>query len=270
MTNDAVDPVELYARLNPLTPVRLDAIADGPERGRTFARIAAFREAPSVGSRSLPKGRLIAVAAAVALLAVPTLAFSGVLGSLFRVSNHGSSVKQAGLSHVSGFDLSGATHHSLVQLAARDGIGIYAAKTLNGDQCYFVGPAHPSELKTQGLGGGCRNAAASKAFPSAAQPVVDTSLFALVPGTPGPSVQRLAGVAADGVASVQLLALTDCHIVATTPVINNVYIADNLPMIPEAQIVARDPSGNPVWNEAVTPPQSANANTCGLGKAPSR
>lgn len=265
MTNDGFDPVELYARLNPLPAMRLDGLADGPVRDSTFARIAALREPSPVRSRNLPKRQLIAAAVGVAALALPTLAYSGVLGSLFRLSNHRSSVTQGGLSRVSGFDLSGATHRSLVQLAARDGIGIYAAKTLSGDQCYFVGPAQQSKLKTEGLGGGCRSASASKAFPSPAQPVVDTSLFALAPGAPGPSVQRLAGVAADGVASIQLLALTDCHVVATAPVTNNVYLADNLPMIPEAQIVARDASGNAVWNEAVTPPQRPNANTCGLG-----
>jgi hypothetical protein len=109
------------------------------------------------------------------------------------------------------------------------------------------------------------NAAASARFPSAAQPVVDMSLYALAPGELGPSIQRLAGVAADGVASVQLLALSDCRVVATAPVIDNVYAEDNLPLIPEAVIVARDASGNAVWHLAVTPPSSPNATTCGLG-----
>lgn len=266
MTTETFDPIDLYATLNPLSREQLDALEGGPQRAETFARVAARREAQPLGSRGLPKRRLAAIVAVAVALAVPALAFSGVLGSVFRLSNHGSSVTQGGLSHVSGFNLSGATRHSLVQLAARDGIGIYAARTLSGDQCYFVGPADQTKVKTQGLGGGCRSSTASKAFPSAAQPVVDTSLFALTPGAPGPSVQRLAGVAADGVASVQLLALTDCHVVASAPVINNVYIADNLPMTPESQIVARDADGNIVWHQAVgaTVQPARAANACGL------
>jgi hypothetical protein len=263
MASEAVDPIELYSTVNPISPERLDALIDGPGRDSTFARVIARREALSVNSRELPKRRLLAAVAMVAALAIPALAFGGFLGSLFRVSTHGTPVRQGGLSRVSGFDLSGATRHSLVELAARDGVGIYAAKTRSGNQCYFVGPADRSKLATEGLSGGCRNASASKAFPSASQPVVDTSLFALAPGAAGPSVQRLAGVAADGVISVQVLAL-DCHVVATAPVTDNVYVTDDLPMTPEAQIVARDANGNPVWHEAVTPPLNPNANSCGL------
>jgi len=108
-------------------------------------------------------------------------------------------------------------------------------------------------------------AAASARFPSAADPVVDMSLYALAPGASGPSIERLAGVAADGVASIQLLALSDCRVVAATPVTGNVYVTDDLPTVPEAQIVARDASGNAVWHEAVTPQSDAHATTCGLG-----
>ena len=259
------DPIELYALLNPLPSDRLDGLSNAAERDRTFARIVALREPFSVVSRGLPeRGLIVAVVAVVAALAVPALAFSGVFGPLFHLSNSGTPVTQDGLSRVSGFDLSGATRNSLVQLAARGGVGMYAAETRGGDLCYFVGPASRSRAASEGLSGGCRNSAASKAFPSVAQPVVDSSLFALAPGAAGPSVQRLAGVAADGVTSVQVLAL-DCHVVATAPVIANVYIADNLPTTAEAQIVARDANGNAVWHEAVTPPQNQNANSCGLG-----
>lgn len=242
----------------------VDFLRDHPH---LLAIADAVRATQSEGTARFRRQKPLLVAAAVAVLAalaVPALAFSGVLGYLFRLSNHGTPVARGGLSQVSGFDLSGATRHSLVQLGARDGIGVYAAKTGSGDLCYFVGPADRSKVASEGLSGGCRNSAASTAFPSAAQPVVDSSLFALAPGAAGPSVQRLAGVAADGVASVQVLAL-DCHVVATAPVTANVYIADGLPMTPESQIVARDANGDAVWHEAVTPPQDPNANSCGLG-----
>lgn len=259
------DPV-IYETLTHEIPLRSEL---DPAWEDVLARAAKLplRTATLRPRRRILTSRLALAAAAVAgvaALAVPALSFSGVLGSLFKLSNHGTSVTPTDLSKVSGFDLSGATRHSFVQLAARDGVGIYAAKTRSGEQCFFVGPADRSKVASEGFGGGCRNASASKAFPSATQPLVDTSLFAFAPATAGPSVQRLAGVAADGVASVEVLAL-DCHVVATAPVTDNVYIADNLPMTPEAQIVARDASGNAVWHEAVTPPQWPNANACGLG-----
>jgi len=265
MTTETLDPIELFACLDPLPLERLDDLAHDPERKTTFAQIVARRDAKPPPTRRLPKGRLVAAVVVALALAIPALAFSGVLSSMFSFSNAGAPVPRGDLWRVTGIDLSKAMQGSLVRLAARDGVGIYAAKTATGDLCYFVGPPDQSKLKTRGLGGGCMNAAASAKFPSPAEPVVDMSLYALAPGATGPSIQRLAGVAADGVASVQVLALSDCHVVATAPVVGNVYVADNLPLIPEAVIVARDSSGNAVWHEAVTPSFNPNATSCGLG-----
>jgi hypothetical protein len=265
MRTETFDPIELFAQLNPISVEQLDELAHGPERDTTFVRIAARRGGLSARTRRLPR-RGLALTVVVALaLAVPALAFSGVLDSLFGFSNHGTPVGQDDLSSVSGFHLSGATSGSFVQLAAHDGVGFYAAKTATGNLCYFIGPMNRSDLKTEGIGGGCMNAAASAKFPSLAQPVVDMSTFQAPPpdAIAHAGVQRLAGVAADGVKSVEVLALADCHIVATAPVIDNVYVADNLPATAAAVIVARDASGNAVWHESVS--QGANASSCGLG-----
>ncbi len=209
--------------------------------------------------------RLALAGVVVVALALPALAFSGVLGSLFGFSNQGAPVAQHDLSSLTSLNLSDVTQGSVVQLAGREGLGIYGARTASGNLCYFVGPPDRNDLKTQGLGGGCMTAHASASFPSPSDPVYDMSLFALAPGAAGPSIQRLAGVAADGVSSVQLLALSDCHVVATAPVSDNTYVANNLPTTPEAVIVARDASGNVVWHEAVTPAFGAHGNSCGLG-----
>jgi hypothetical protein len=265
MTTRTVDPIELFARLNPVPPERLVDSVGRPERETTFARIAARRAATPARTRRLPARRLVMATVVALALAIPAVAFSGVAGGLFGFSNHGTPVGRDALSSVTGLDLSRAKRGSVVRLAARSGVGIYAAKTRAGDLCYFVGPKDRSKLRTEGLGGGCMNAAASARFPSDAQPVVDLSLYALAPGAVGPTIQRLAGVAADGVASVQLLALADCHVVATAPVIDNVYLADDLPIVPEAQIVARGRDGDAVWHEAVTPASNPDATSCGLG-----
>ncbi len=264
MTTKTVDPIMLYAQLNPVPPERLEELAGGPVRAATFARISAGRDTRSGRPDRRPRRRLVAVGVVVAALAIPTLAVSGVLGSLFGFSNHGTPVSQDDLLNVTGFNLSGVASGSLVQLASRDGVGIYAAKTATGNLCYFTGPADQADLRTDGVGGGCMNAAASARFPSPAQPVVDISTFVARPpdAIAHASVMRLAGVAADGITSVEVLALTDCHVVAAAPVTDNVYVADNLPSVPAAVIVARDANSNAVWHESVT--QGANASSCGL------
>jgi hypothetical protein len=262
--SESFDPIQLYRQLNPVSAERLNELAHGPGREATWARIIA-RSDPVPHRIRLPRRRLVTAVVVAVALAVPTLALSGVLGSMFGFSNQGAPVRHGDLSSLTNPNLSDVTKGSVVQLGSRAGLGIYAAKTANGNLCYFVGPADQSDLKAQGLGGGCMSRHASATFPSPSDPVYDMSLFALAPGAAGPTIQRLAGVAADGVSSVQLLALSDCQVVATAPVSDNTYAANNLPMIPEAVIVARDASGNAVWHEAVTAASNANSNSCGLG-----
>jgi hypothetical protein len=265
MTTYDFDPIELLARLNPLPAQRLDELSVGPEREATFARILTRREGRPAARRGLPQRPLVVALVVAAAVSAPALAYAGVLGSLFGFSNQGTPVSQDALSSITSvLNQTGADPGKFVQLAAREGVGVYAAAKSTGDLCFYVGPAAQSGLKRYGLGGGCTNAT-SASFPSPADPVYDMSLFAYAPGAAGSSVQRLAGVAADGVSSVQVLALNDCHVVATAPVSDNVYIANNLPLTAEAEIVARDASGDVVWHEAVTPPSNPNANACGLG-----
>jgi hypothetical protein len=266
MKSKTFDPIELFAQLNPISVRQLDKLAHGPEREMTSARITARRDVLSRHTRRLPRRRLAAaLMIATIALAIPALAFSGVLDSLVGFSNHGTPVAEDNLSNATALALSGATSGSFVQLAARDGVGIYAARTASGNLCYFTGPMNQSDLKTTGIGGGCMNAAASAKFPSPSQPVVDLSTFEARPpdAIAHASVHRLAGVAADGVKSIEVLALADCQIVATTAVIDNVYAADNLPATAAGVIVAHDASGNAVWHESVS--QGANASSCGLG-----
>jgi hypothetical protein len=263
MTAYDFDPIELFARLNPVPAERLDDSL-GAEQA-TFQHILTRREGLPAARRGLPKRRLAVAVVVAAAVSVPALAYAGVLGSLFGFSNQGTPVSQDALSSITSvLNLTGADPGKFVQLAAREGVGVYAAARSTGELCFYVGPAAQGGLRRYGLGGGCTNAT-SATFPSADDPVYDMSLFAHAPGAAGSSVQRLAGVAVDGVTSVQVLALDDCHVVATAPVSDNVYIANNLPLTAEADIVARDANGNAVWHEAVTPPSNPNAKTCGLG-----
>lgn len=216
----------------------------------------------------LPRRPLIAAVALAVALAVPALAFSGVLGALFGFSNQGTPVPPSDFSRVSAEldvikQLTGAPPGTFVQLASRNGWTFYAAQAVNGDTCYFAEPSAQSQSSgvPNANSGSCKNAAGNAEFPSPSQPVFNMSHY-----VNNSSIVTLAGVAADGVASVQVLAASDCHVVATAPVVGNVYIADNLPLTPEAQIVARDADGNTVWHQAVTAASdSAIAPSCGLG-----
>jgi hypothetical protein len=206
--------------------------------------------------------RRLVVAVVVALaLAVPALAFSGALGSPFAFSNQGTPVPGGGFEAIHSLSVTGAKPGSLVRLAARDGVGVYAARRTKLNHpwasrlCFYTGPADGSDLN---LGGGCvKPWGNSGVFPSRAHPVWDMSSMApsefyskLPPGTV--TVNRLVGVAADGVRSVQVLAQSNCQAVVTAPVIDNVYIATSLPVTPEALIVARDAGGKAVWQRSLT------------------
>jgi hypothetical protein len=265
MTAETLDPIALFAQLNPIPVELLDDLSHGPERETTFARIVARREAPAARARRVPRRRLVAAVVVALALAIPALAFSGALDSLFGFSNQGASVTQDPPWLVDEIHMiTGDDPTKVVLLADRDGWTFYAARTAS-DVCYFSAP--PPHSESDGIpngppgGGSCKNAAGEPDFPSPTRPVFNMSHY-----LNNSTVVTLAGVAADAVASVQVLALSDCHVVVTAPVTDNVYLADNLPVVPESQIVARDAGGNVVWHQAVgaavepAPP----SNSCGL------
>lgn len=97
-------------------------------------------------------------------------------------------------------------------------------------------------------------------FPSPARPILDLSMVGGVKTHRPPftccsdvpvvwyGFGLLAGVAANGVRSVQVLSLADCRPVVTVPVVNNVYIDAQPPQVPAAFLVARNAGGKVVWH----------------------
>lgn len=220
-------------------------------------------------------------------------------GTLFAVSYHGTRVHvgplvrrmldgrfwtRGGLAFAAA-DVTKAD--TFVRLAARGGVGVYAARTKDSNRpCFYIG--HPMSLpgfprnSLDLIGGGCGlyngallperlnkvNATSRKGrkaiaawlkahpFPSPARPLLDmtgeTALGALV------------GVAADGVRSVRLLAQSDCHPVVTVPVINNVFIDPHPPQVRTAFLVARDAGGKVVWHSAPFNESKRTPQECGL------
>lgn len=267
MTTESLDPIELFARLDPLSAEHMNDLARGSERETIFAEIVGRRGRQTVRHRFLPRRRLAAAVVAAVALAIPALAFSGALDSLFGFSNQGTPVTgDDGWIVENVRTLTGETPSSVVRLASRDGWTFYEART-SGDVCYYDDP--PPQSESDGIpnlrGGDCKNVAGDSDFPSPTRPIFNASHYLGAP--PDMSVITLAGVAADGVASVQLLALADCHVVVSAAVVDNVYVADDLPATPEAEIVARDADGNVVWHQpvdaAIEPAPSETS--CGLG-----
>src|SRR5581483_1652997 len=122
------DPIELFARLNPLMPERLHELAHSSERETTFARVAMRRGATPSRRRRLPRRRFALAAVLLLALAIPALAFSGALDSLFVFSNQGTPVnRDTGWIVKSVRQLTGETPSSVAQLASRDGWTFYEA-----------------------------------------------------------------------------------------------------------------------------------------------
>jgi hypothetical protein len=70
--------------------------------------------------------------------------------------------------------------------------------------------------------------------------------FVYKPGATGERVTRLVGVAADGVARVQVLGV-HCGVIAEAPVVNNVYVDADIPDDDAIGIQALGETGEPVY-----------------------
>jgi hypothetical protein len=245
--NTDYDALAAFATLNPVSAERIAVLEESPARERIYALILA-RAAETVADERprRPRRLAIAVVSLALLLAFPALALSGQLGSLFGFANTGSSVETSNLRRASALDLTGARPGTLKLLASRAGVGFYAARTRSGGRCYFLGSPNRSDERE--LSGGCLNTEASARFPSPAMPIVDMSAFIYRPYASGEEVSRLAGVAADGVAKVEVLG-DDCSAIGEAPVIGNVYVDTKVSDKPAVGIEALDNSGKRLYLE---------------------
>jgi len=213
----------------------------------------------------------IAVTLAVAAIAVPALATTGMLRSLVP----GTSVSPSRLSATDirglavlatrkpiGLDqlelssrrrtaLGAFGLQDLRLIAVRSGVSFYVLGRRNGRRCYAVGPDRPGNLFGEVSCGG-----PADVFPAPQQPVFDLSIDgANAPNEPMHAIQ-LRGIAADGIAVVGVLG-SDGHIHGKTEVRDNVFVSDALPPSADGPLVAYDPRGEIVWcgePTAVCPP----------------
>jgi hypothetical protein len=166
---------------------------------------------PTIDRRGKQRRRALVLALAAAAIAAPAVAFADDIGALFGFTTEGQPVATSATPFAQVSALNDALQELAVPptlrlLAQRGGIGFYAARRPDGVVCFAV----DSE---RGKAVGCDFGSPTGArFPSAQRPIID---FSRIGG-------RLAGFAADGVASVALVDAAAATI-ATAPVIDNVY-----------------------------------------------
>jgi hypothetical protein len=260
-----VNPIALIDRVNPYRNDALAAIPGRDERlERTWEsishRINSVR--PATSARFRVGRRSVFAAAAIAALALPALALSGV-GGFFGFGNPGTPVStgQVDLSDVQILRQDKVDIGAGVKLlAVRNGIAFYASRRDDGATCLLTGAANGSAPTTITIGTPCE-----ADFPSSAQPILGQYALKRSPLQPRagaggvqaklgpPTVSSVAGLAADGVATVEALD-TKGAVILEAPVTNNVYSsvsASNAPAGPAAEIVALDAAGNRIYSERI-------------------
>jgi hypothetical protein len=206
---------DLLARLAAANPVPTDAPAREPEP-----------------LRLRPAWVALAAALTAATIGIPTVALADDIGGLFGFSNEGTPVPTTATTLAQASGLNEAMQElgfpsTLQLLGQRDGVSFYAARRANGVFCFAV-------ASDFGRGVGCDLA---RKFPSPGRPILDFSRFS--------HGARLAGFAADGVATMTLVDPSGATI-ASAPVIANIYAAATTPP-GAAGVQALDAQGNVVY-----------------------
>jgi hypothetical protein len=126
-------------------------------------------------------------------------------------------------------------------IASRDGVTFYAARRADGHVCVAIDTAPGAAgHKAVACDLGNPSLAGEPAFPSPERPILDFSRFS--------SGSRLAGFAADGVTTVDLLDHAG-NVIASAPVSDNVY-ADANPPASGTAVEAVDSHGEVVYQRA--------------------
>jgi hypothetical protein len=177
----------------------------------------------------IPGRPAIALAVAVAV-AVPAVAFAGRLADVLGISNGGTTLStndvlpgQSTLDQAMQELKVGST---MQYLGTLNGASFYATRNANGNFCIAID--HVGEQYEKGFGCDLN----ADGFPSP-----DRQVLAF------PPIRRLQGVAADGVATVELLDAGG-NVVASTPVSNNLFESDVPVAAQPAFIVTLDRNGD--------------------------
>lgn len=188
------------------------------------------------------------VAAVVAAVAVPAVAFAGQIGSLIGLYNHGTPVPASAFPNPWAAALVRDPtfgNGEVRQVGQTNGVTFYAAKSESGNYCVGIGFAVMPSIEALTCG------AAIDTFVSGTSPIEDFSSINSADGST--FVTRLAGFANDQAARISILAPNGTSLYST-PVVNGLYAANDLPQQPAEAIVALDPSGRVVFQRNLIAP----------------
>jgi hypothetical protein len=245
-TND--DPVRILAAANPVPEATTLAATVG-ERDALLDHIYRDRSASS-GPRRPRRLLLAAVLVALTVSAVPAVALTGELDTLFNFSNKGTAdVPEAQkLNTMRVADRLGLQPDSTVRVAQRAGFAFYLVRGHKDRQCFGISSDAGETYETLM----CPGSDGQATFPSPSTPLLDLSATVSQEGSTRVYFPRLIGFAADGVAEVGLVDL-DGH-THTTPVKGNVYVTTDVGDVPAQALVAFDSRGKVVWRRTVKAP----------------
>ena len=216
-----------------------------------IARLAAANPCPTstpapTGAFGLLSRRALLAGLAAALVAAPAVAFAGDIGGLLGFSTPGQSVATSAtpFSNATGLDQAMAQlgfPPTLQLIASRDGISFYAARRADGRVCVAIDTAPGTvDHKAVACDLGNPSLQGEPAFPSPQRPILDFSRFS--------DGARLAGFAADGISTVNLLDQAG-GVIASAPVDDNVYAEANPPAGGTA-VEALDSHGDVIYQRA--------------------
>jgi hypothetical protein len=207
-------------------------------RNDVIARLAAANPVPGPAPAHEPfRARRLATAAVVmAAIAVPAVAFGSRLAGVLGISNEGSSVPvtsvlpgQSQLDQALQDMQVGAT---MQYLGALDGVKFYAQRTAGGQFCFAID--HYTQQYEKGV-------------------LCDWN----TDNFPSPNVQAISfprglqGVAADGVATVELVD-SNGMVLDSAPVTNNLFVSDKrFEQGQAAYLVTLDAGGNVISKQAL-------------------
>jgi hypothetical protein len=235
-------------------PELVELFADEPELLAILDAYASTQRRQPIGLRR-PTWRLLLIAAAFAIVAVPAVAFADQIGQVLGFSNPGSPVPTEALPtwQLSALHSVGFPTQGVRLLGERDGTGFYVSKQPDGNYCFGIGFASAVTPRIDALA--CGNELG--AFPSANQPIIDLSGISTSPDG-SIQVNKLAGFATDAISRIELL--DSGVVVDAVPVSDDIYAASPA-NTPVDAIAAVDQQGKIIYEKKLervttpTPPQ---------------
>jgi hypothetical protein len=213
-----------------------------------LARLAAANPVPfdapePARARRRPARRSVVLALAVAAVAAPTGAFAHSIGDWLGIANEGTPVSTSSV--LPGEPRLDEAMQELQlpaqvqQLGTLNGVAFTLSRNAAGHLCLTIDASASPGRWAKGVG--CDEL---DRFPRTSKLLH----FPMVDGYDG----DLRGVAADGVARVAVLDSSG-GVIASTPVVDNLYAGANLPQGDAVAIAALDASGNVVYRQPLHP-----------------